>query len=77
MCDVAGTRVSPESLETEIEIVIVIVIVIETVTVIVIVTVTVDSMGGMEGLKRMDHLLEETISEWASQAEMIEEVSGI
>jgi hypothetical protein len=59
VCDVAGTRVSLESLVTGTEIVIVIVIVTETVTVIV----TVDSMGGMEGLKRMDHFLEETISE--------------
>jgi hypothetical protein len=73
VCDVAGTKVSQESLETGIEIVTVTEIETETVTVIV----TVDSMGGMEGLKRMDHLLEETVTEWASQAEMIEEVLGI
>jgi hypothetical protein len=75
VCDVAGTRVSLESLETGIEIV----TATETVNVnvIVTVTVTVDSMDGMEGLKRMDRLLEETVSEWASLAEMIEEVLGI
>jgi hypothetical protein len=53
---------------------IVIVIVIATGTVNE--TETVDSMGGMEGLRRMDHLVEETVSEGASQAEMIAEGLG-
>jgi len=34
-------------------------------------TEIVDSMGGMEGLRRTDHLVEETITEQAYQAEMI------
>jgi hypothetical protein len=71
VCDVAGTRVSLQRVEIGIE--------IATVNVIVIVNVnvTVDSMGGMEGLRRMDHLLEETISGWACRAEMIEGVLGM
>jgi hypothetical protein len=39
-------------------------------------TETVDSMGGMEGLRRMDHLVEEMVSEEACQAEMIVEGLG-
>jgi hypothetical protein len=39
-------------------------------------TVTVDSTDGMEGLKRTGRSLEETVSEWASRAEMTEEVLG-
>lgn len=60
---------------------IVIVNVTETETVTVTVTATetatvneteiVDSMGGMEGLRRTDHLVEETASEGAYRAEMI------
>ena len=53
-----------------------IVIVIVTATGTVNETETVDSMGGMEGLRRMDHLVEETVSEGASQAEMIAEGLG-
>jgi len=34
-------------------------------------TEIVDFMGGMEGLRRTDHLVEETITEGAYQAEMI------
>lgn len=34
-------------------------------------TEIVDSLGGMVGLRRTDHLLEETITEGAYQAEMI------
>ena len=62
------------------------VIVIVTVTVIVIVTETgtgtvneteiVDSTGGTEGLRRTDHLVEETITEGAYQAEMIAQGLG-
>jgi hypothetical protein len=64
-------RASPASQETGIG------IVTETAIVTATVTATVDSTGGMEGLKRMDHLLEETVSEWASQPEMIEGVLGM
>lgn len=70
---------------------VVIVIVIVTVTVTVIVTATatgtgtgtvneteiVDSTDGMEGLRRTDHLVEETITEGAYQAEMIAQVLGV
>lgn len=58
-----------------------VVIVIETATAIETETETgtgtvneteiVDSMGGMEGLRRTDHLVEETITEGAYQAETI------
>lgn len=48
----------------------------ETANVIVNETETVDSMGAMEGLRRMDHLVEETVSEGASQEEMIAEGLG-
>ena len=51
-------------------------IVIVTATGTVNETETVDSMGGMEGLRRMDHLVEETVSEGASQAEKIAEGLG-
>jgi hypothetical protein len=36
-----------------------------------------DSMGGMEGLRRTDHLVEETITEGACQAEMIAQGLGV
>jgi hypothetical protein len=72
VCDVAGMRASLGSLETGIEIGTETVIVTATATVIV----TVDSMDGTEDLKRTDHSLEETVSEWASRAEMTEEVLG-
>lgn len=62
MCNVAGMKVSLER------------VVIVTVTVIV--TATVDSMVGMEGLRKMGHF-QETISEEAFQAEMIEEGLGV
>jgi len=39
-------------------------------------TEIVDSMGGMEGLRRTDHLVEETITEGAYQAEMIAQGLG-
>lgn len=63
-------------------------VVIVTVIVIVIVTATgtgtgtvneteiVDSMGGMEGLRRTGHLLEETVTEGACQAETIAQGLG-
>jgi hypothetical protein len=57
-------------------------VVIVTVIVIVIATGTVneteivDSLGGMEGLRRTDHLVEETITEGAYQAEMIAQGLG-
>jgi hypothetical protein len=69
MCNVAGMKVSLER--------VVIVIVIVTVTATAIVTVTEDSMVGMEGLRKMGLLQEETISEEACQAEMIEEGLGV
>jgi hypothetical protein len=60
---------------------VVIVTVIVTVSVIVTVTATatatVDSIVGMEGLRKMGHLQEETVSEEACQAEMIEEGLGM
>jgi hypothetical protein len=39
-------------------------------------TEIVDSLGGMQGLRRTDHLAEETITEEAYQAETIAERLG-
>ena len=73
--DVADTKAFLE------RVAIVIVIVTVTVTVTATATVTgtvneteteiVDSMGGMEGLRRTDNLVEETASEGSYRAEMI------
>jgi hypothetical protein len=57
-------------------IVTVIVIATETGTGTVNETEIVDSMGGMERLRRTDHLVEETITEGACQAEMIAQGLG-
>jgi hypothetical protein len=69
-------RASLGSLETGIEIVTETAIVTVTVTATATAIMTADSTDGTEALKRTDRSLEETVSEWASRAEMSEELLG-